>query len=115
MSSLGRLWNPGMMSSITDQHATPHSVVYFLNREFCFDDRQIDRWIHKGYETSKAGCTVVMLLPARTDTSWWHALCMRGEIRFLRGRLNFNDRRDHTARAPFPSAIVIFRPERNLS
>ena len=48
-----------------------------------------------------------MLLPARTDTQWFHEYCLRGEIRFLRGRLCFNDQR--LKRAPFPSMIVIFR------
>ncbi len=70
--------------------------------------REIGRWIEKAYRSSiEHGSTVVCLLPARTDTSWWHDYCMRGEIRFLRGRLCFNN--DRRGRAPFPSAIVIFR------
>lgn len=68
--------------------------------------RKVGAWIRKGYEESQHGATVVMLLPARTDTSWWHDYCMKGEIRFLRGRLRFDSGR---GRAPFPSAIVIFR------
>lgn len=70
--------------------------------------RHISHWIRKAYETGRAGSTVVCLLPSRTDTSWWHRYCMSGEIRFLRGRLNF-DNRARKARCPFPSAIVIFR------
>jgi len=68
--------------------------------------RQIGKWIKKAYESSLRGATVVCLLPARTDTSWWHDYCMKGEIRFLRGRLKFGDSKNS---APFPSAIVIFR------
>ena len=64
-------------------------------------------WVRKAYETSLAGSTVVCLLPARTDTRWWHDYVMRGEIRLMRGRLTFEGGQHP---APFPSAIVVFRP-----
>jgi len=48
--------------------------------------RQITRWIKKGWEECQDGATVVMLLPSRTDTHWWHDYCMKGEIRFIKGR-----------------------------
>ena len=73
--------------------------------------RTIGKWIRKAYESSLQGATVVCLVPARTDTAWWHDYCMQGEVRFLRGRVYFE--RGNGARsvgAPFPSAIVIFRP-----
>jgi len=69
--------------------------------------RGIRRWIRKAYEESLRGATVVCLIPARTDTSWWHDYCLKGEIRFLRGRLRFGGAKRN---APFPSAIVIFMP-----
>lgn len=69
--------------------------------------RQIGKWVRKGFEEARCGVVVVMLLPARTDTSWWHEYCMRGEILFLRGRLCFDE--NPRKRAPFPSAIVVFR------
>jgi len=68
--------------------------------------REISRWVCKAYQESMRGVTVVCLLPSRTDTSWWHTYCMRGEIRFIRGRLKFGG---HSNSAPFPSAVVIFR------
>lgn len=68
--------------------------------------RKIGEWIRKAWEESQRGVTVVCLLPARTDTSWWHNYCMRGEIRFVRGRINFDSGR---GRCPFPSSIVVFR------
>lgn len=68
--------------------------------------QQIRRWVRKAYEASLAGSTVVCLLPASTDTGWFHAYCLRGEVRFLQGRLRFSER----GRAPFGSMIVIFRP-----
>jgi site-specific DNA-methyltransferase (adenine-specific) len=64
----------------------------------------------KAYESSLAGATVVCLVPARTDTAWWHDYAMQGEIRFLRGRLKFVGRNGVGDAAPFPSAVVIFQP-----
>ena len=50
---------------------------------------------------------IVCLLPARTDTAWWHAFVMPyGDIHFLRGRVRFEGAKHP---APFPSAVVIFR------
>lgn len=68
--------------------------------------RTIKDWVKKAYEESQLGCTVVCLVPARTDTRWFHDYCMKGEIRYIRGRLKFGG---HKNSAPFPSAIVIFR------
>lgn len=67
--------------------------------------QEIGKWIKKAYEESQKGCIVVCLLPARTDTRWFHDYCTKGEIRFLKGRLYFSNK----GRAPFPSMIVIFR------
>lgn len=72
--------------------------------------RQIINWVKKAYETSLGGSTVVCLLPARTDTKWFHEYCLKGDIRFLRGRLKFNDGKNS---APFPSMIVVFRGKDN--
>jgi phage N-6-adenine-methyltransferase len=69
--------------------------------------RAIGAWIRKAYESAQNGATVVCLVPARTDTAWWHDYCMRGEIEFLRGRLKFGGAK---CNAPFPSAIVVFKP-----
>jgi site-specific DNA-methyltransferase (adenine-specific) len=53
------------------------------------------------------GATCVCLVPARTDTAWWHNYAMKHEVRLLRGRLKFGDA---IADAPFPSAIIVMRP-----
>lgn len=75
--------------------------------------REIGKWMKKAYKESKEnGATVVCLVPARTDTAWWHEYAMKGEITFLRGRLKFGGAKDN---APFPSAVVVFdghKPER---
>ena len=71
--------------------------------------REIGRWVQKAWEESQRGATVVLLIPARTDTAYWHEYCSKGEVRFLRGRVCFNHARK-TGPAPFPSAVVVFRP-----
>ena len=67
--------------------------------------RKIIDWIRKAYIESQHGVTVVCLLPARTDTIWFHDLCTHGDITFLRGRLKFGGAKNS---APFPSMIVVF-------
>lgn len=66
--------------------------------------RAIGDWVKKA---SEAKALVVCLLPARTDTRWWHdhVVAKGGLIIFLKGRLSFGD---GSAPAPFPSAVVIF-------
>ncbi len=79
--------------------------VVFMNPPY---GRDIRHWMRKAFDAAQAGATVVCLVPSRTDTDWWHRYAMHGEVRFLKGRLKFGNAR-HAA--PFPSAIVIFRPE----
>lgn len=69
--------------------------------------RKIGEWVRKAHETALQGRgTVVCLLPARTDTAWWHDYCMQGEITFVRGRLRFGGSSNPV---PFPSAVVVFK------
>ena len=66
--------------------------------------RKIGEWVKKA---SKSNATVVMLLPARTDTKWFHEYIYgKAEIRFIKGRLKFGNSKNA---APFPSMVVIFR------
>ena len=70
--------------------------------------REIIRFVEKAYIESVTGATVVVLVPARTDTRWWHDYVMKAdEIRLVRGRLRFVGA---LSSAPFPSAVAIFRP-----
>ena len=75
--------------------------------------RKIGQWVKKAYETHKSAwnykykTVVVMLLPARTDTKWFHDyIYNKAEIRFIKGRLKFGGCKNP---APFPSMIVVFR------
>lgn len=87
------------------------------SREVCWMNppygRAIKSWMCKAHAESLRGATVVCLVPARTDTGWWWDYAMKGEVRFIRGRLRFTGG-THTnplsVVAPFPNAVVIFRP-----
>lgn len=82
---------------------------YWMNPPY---GREIGKWVKKAYEQSKRGCTVVCLVPSRTDTKWWHDYAMKAdEIRLVKGRLTFEGA---PASAPFPSAVVIFNPSSRL-
>ena len=68
--------------------------------------RQIGRWVEKAYLSWRGGAKVVMLLPARTDTKWFHEwIRPYARIEFLRGRVKFVGA-EHNA--PFPSMLVYF-------
>jgi phage N-6-adenine-methyltransferase len=133
--------NQGLMTSATDQWATPQDffdqqnalhgpfdvdvcadatnakcAVYFdkdadgLKQTWagkCWMNppygRDIGKWMKKAHESE---ATVVCLVPARTDTKWWHDYAMKGEITFIKGRLKFGSAANS---APFPSAVVVFR------
>lgn len=70
--------------------------------------REIPKWVEKCYRENKENnVLIVMLIPSRTDTRYFHDyIYKKQEIRFIRGRLKFNDGKNP---APFPSMIVIFR------
>jgi phage N-6-adenine-methyltransferase len=78
--------------------------------------REIREWIRKAYESAQSGATVVCLIPARTDSAWWHTYVWDVSLnaprtgvglRLVKGRLKFGGSKDN---APFPSAVVVFRP-----
>ena len=70
--------------------------------------RELPKWIEKcAKEAERNGATVVMLIPARTDTKAFHDhIYGKAEIRFLKGRLKFKGAKNG---APFPSMVVVFR------
>lgn len=137
----------GMMTSCTDEWATPQDLFNKLDEQYKFDldpcstdenakcekhftkkdnglsktwggcsvfmnppyGRAIGKWVKKAYEEAQSpGTTVVCLLPARTDTAWFHDYCLHGEIQFIRGRVRFGNSKDN---APFPSMVVVFGEE----
>jgi phage N-6-adenine-methyltransferase len=74
--------------------------------------REIPNWMRKAYlEARDNGALVVCLVPARVDTNWWHNYAAKAsDIRFPKGRIKFVGADGQQDSAPFPVAIVIFRP-----
>ena len=127
--------NKVMFSSATDNWSTPIDVYNKLNEEFKFNYdpcplnespdfngletvwgdsvfcnppySQIKAWCEKCFNEWKLGKTIVMLIPSRTDTRYWHDYIMKAtEIRFIKGRLKFGGQKNS---APFPSAVIVFK------
>jgi DNA N-6-adenine-methyltransferase (Dam) len=126
-------------SSATDKWSTPADLYEALAQEFLFDfdpcpidptedgrttrwsgrrvycnppyGRGVGKWLERGPDAEVA----VFLLPARTDTKWFHELVLpvASEVRFLQGRLKFGGFAGNSP-APFPSMLVIFRGRRHL-
>lgn len=81
----------------------------FLNPPYARGAGRLDAWVRKAWEESHKGATVAVLLPASTDTHWWHNYVLdRAEIRFVDGRLKFSGA---TGPGWFASVIAIFRPD----
>jgi site-specific DNA-methyltransferase (adenine-specific) len=95
------------------RHFTPEDdgLAQDWSRDVCWMNppygAEIPKWMAKAWGESQRGATVVCLVPARTDTRWWHEYAEKGERRFVKGRIRFVGAR---FTAPFPCAIVVFRP-----
>lgn len=71
--------------------------------------REIGKWVEKAFltQTDNYTTTIVLLLPARTDTKWFHDYLYNiADLRFLKGRLKFGKSKNS---APFPSMLAIFK------
>lgn len=125
--------NRVIFKSQSVEWATPAHVYEELHREFAFDfdpcplGGDVDGtaplfspWagrrvfcnppysnIRKFLDRALEADLAVFLIPARTDTRWFHDVCLpfAREIRFVRGRLKFGGAKTG---APFPSMIVVF-------
>jgi site-specific DNA-methyltransferase (adenine-specific) len=127
----------GLMSSVKQNWRTPVDLYQSLDREFHFDHdpcphetmrdfsidglasewgscsfvnppyKDIKYWIKKGHNEWKKGKTVVFLIPARTDTIYFHEyIYPYAELRFIKGRVKFDGNKTG---APFPSMIAILK------
>lgn len=133
-SSTSTLFNDALLSQKSDHWSTPEATknelytefglnfdpcplrssedglkVKWQGRVFCNPPySRILEFIKKGlFHLANGDCEIlVYLIPARTDTGWFHDYCKKGEIRFIRGRLKFGKA---THSAPFPSMVVVFR------
>lgn len=81
----------------------------WLNPPYGDGAAKVSEWARKAYQASRRGATVVMLIPARTNTTWFQDICLRhAEVRFIRGRPRFGDA-EHGL--PLPLCVVVFRPD----
>jgi site-specific DNA-methyltransferase (adenine-specific) len=122
-----------LFSSLKQDWKTPKEFYEGLKKEFNFDFdpcpvnptfngleiewgkrnfinppyNEVSKWIKKGYEESLKGKLCVFLTASRTDTRWFHdyVLPYAKEIRFIKGRLKFDD---YNNSAPFPSVVIVF-------
>ena len=124
--------NRALFSNATEHWSTPRAVYEALDREFMFtlDPCPLGGGMHEGLtrswanervfcnppygpgiikwiRKSKEAALAVYLLPARTDTAWWHGWALLAEeVRFIKGRLKFGNSKNS---APFPSVVLVFR------
>lgn len=91
----------------------PWFGLVFMNPPY---GREIGKWVAKAASEAKNGALVVCLLPARTDTRWWHDHIWDDknhrpragvQVRLIKGRLKFGGSKNS---APFPSAVIVFNP-----
>ena len=74
--------------------------------------REIPKWLVKAIKETWRGVTTACLIPARTNTTWFHDYCLKyGEVRFIKGRPKFGSA-DHGL--PQPLALVVFRGKPEL-
>jgi site-specific DNA-methyltransferase (adenine-specific) len=89
--------------------------IVFLNPPY---GKDLKYWVKKAYEEGKKDNTVVVvLIPARTDTKYFHEYCMKAkEIHFVKGRLKFRNAfaNIENVPAPFPSMVVVFDGENDV-
>lgn len=65
--------------------------------------RAIGHWTAKAAAERESAILIVMLVPARTDTRWWHDAIATARVEYIKGRLKF---KGASASAPFPSALL---------
>ena len=100
----GVLWDPCPTNADFNGLQVEWHQNTFVNPPY---SRETIKWCRKAVQEYKKGKTVIMLLAARTDTKWFHDYILphAKEVRFIRGRLKFDDR----GPAPFPSMIVVLK------
>ncbi len=103
-------WNhkcPRYFSPVEDGLAQAWAGTCWMNPPY---GKEISQWVEKAYRECLQGATVVCLVPARTETAWFQDFCLKGEVRFVRGRIHYTDPEGRSGRPRFGNAVVIFRP-----
>mgnify|MGYP001591578805 CR=1 FL=1 len=74
--------------------------------------KALNSWMEKAWDACRLGAKIVCLVPAATDTYWWHEYAMKGEIRYLRGRPRFITKEGTWQQTFSPSVIIILTPKK---
>lgn len=92
---------------LSQEWNVPPEKAVFCNPPY---GRELKFWVQKAYEEAQKGTKIVLLIPARTDTAYFHDyIYKKANIRFLRGRIKFeNELEESKGSAPFPSMLVIY-------
>lgn len=97
---------PSYYSPSDDGLSLPWPGVVWCNPPY---GKTISLWIEKAFNESRINADlVVCLLPARTDTAYFHTHCIKGNVFLLRGRVRFESEDVPIGSAPFPSMLVMF-------
>jgi phage N-6-adenine-methyltransferase len=102
VAKVPRFWSPS--DDALTQKWTGH---VWMNPPY---GRKIGLWIEKALDEVRVGHTnlVCCLLPARTDTQYFHRLCTKGDVYLIEGRIAFEVDGVAGDAAPFPSMLVVF-------
>jgi phage N-6-adenine-methyltransferase len=101
---------PDYISEDQDGLSVGWSGVVWLNPPYGKGKQPISAWVKKARQEQLNGVTTVMMIPARTNTNWFHDVCLKyAEVRFVRGRPKFGGA-DHGL--PQPLCLVIFRGDK---
>lgn len=88
------------------------SEIVFINPPY---GRNMYEWFKKVFEEQQDGKTIVCLVPARTDTKWFHEFIYhKAEIVFIKGRIKYELNGKQQGPAPFPSMIVVYNDKREI-
>lgn len=87
-----------------------YNEVVWVNPPYGASIHGLKKWCEKALNETGNGNTSVLLIPARTNTVWFHELCLeQAEVRFIKGRPKFGD---NPHGLPQPLCLVIFKPKR---
>lgn len=93
---------------LTKDWTVPEGTAVFVNPPY--GRKLTSDWVKKAYQEAQKGIKIVMLIPSRTETIWFHEyIYHKAEIRFIKGRIHFLDENGNVGgAAPFPSMLVIY-------
>lgn len=100
---------PNYYTKEIDGLAQDWNGMCWLNPPYGSKEYKLENWIKKAYHSTQSNneCIVVMLIPARTNTRWWHNYCMNAaEVKFICGRPKFGNAKHGL---PQPLAIIVFK------